>query len=747
MKLRFALPTLALISVASVGSAHAQDTLWGYQFGVVQTVGTSLTDDELQFTGGPVLTGTAADAAPNGVQRVTGGQLNTTVTANATLDLLTNTFEHGLLFGVQFDQLVPVGVPDEAASALRDAATGITGNANYVTRLVRPTYGLALGAGYAFVSNGRLDNAAAGNQAGVANDSLPGAAAGPFLVNGQTHTINLNPQLQLTQRNWDLNINPAYVYTDGGVFNLNAVGGANADGGAPAPALTAGAFARASSHSVGTQVEHRYRFSGRNNLNTTGNVEWLIPLRQSLIDDPATDVNETDAALAANAVPQTIVTGVDLQYLYDAGPDRRFGVEAGTILTLRAPDTNTPTFGADMTPTDEPVALDAFIYAVNLVYIDRIRAADLNVQISLGVAQPTLLQPPLGVLPAAICRDPGFEAGADADTCMDLFIPEAGDFDSVRAPLQPVGAIRLQRTFDPVEMTFDLQRAVDVGALGAGAVITDNAQLALQHELRLSPGRSITTEIGFNAIRVRGAGSDLFGLSFDEANALAATLSSFTIGANAAIGMPLFEIGSMVVDATIAYDFAYVDLDPDGTIIDQFNIANEARIMMDLDPLERPLAGDPTITHTGLLTLRAVFGRGTLQTGTAPAGTAAAGGGGGGGGGAFSADPRTGSPLATSGLVEGEAALSGTDGDRPGRPPRPTSQREAQQKSQRQKKVDKQAAGRQGVVSSSKTVQQAEADALDAEKKRLEEAKDKRTREFGEWPMGGPTPEAPEPPK
>jgi len=740
-----------LITLAHATTVYAQDSFVGYQLGYVQGAATGQSNDPFQFDNDMELTNNL-DAPLT--TRFTGYQFTSQVTGNLTLDIPGRLFEQSFLVGGAFDQQLPYQVPEEAREELRQRQSSVIANANYLLRHVRPTYGTALNLGYAFTQNGRLANGAGSNQGGLQDNTLPGASSlnGIFSISDNTHIANAEAQIEITKRQWDLSIRPGYVYTDNGVYNLldNGppgladdtglnVGAVNCDGVIQLTTTgtnTPGCFVLASSHDISFLVENRVRLDRRNNLNTEVNLQWFVPI-------PVED----DQILP---IPQTVIAEGNMEYLYNPTGRRSFGVSVGGIYSLRSPEDpflfNPDGMQNDQMPADpanpdempdtqmpttpaisEELRADTLIYRGSLVYNDRIQVAELDVAVAAGLAQAVLYQPPLGALPAPQC----FRAGGCASND-DLVVYTADHFSPIRAELEPEVRINLVRQFEPFNLELTLLREVGVGALGASALVTTGGAFNLRHVLRLGDTRGLVTNVGVNYADVKTVGQDLF-LGFEDINEWAAQLENRVLGINATLAVPLFEIGGMVVDANLTYNFAYIDQDPTGDLrrISEAARAENTQVAR-IGNIGPPVPLQPTQTQIGLLTLRMVWGRGTLQTGSA-----ALGGGGGGGRGAdqYGQDPRTGNPLGSARLVDGDQPLlDGTAGPAPGVPPDAKSDKERFNRSQRQKKINNKASSRGQIVNQNKTAQQEADDAKKAEEEKQKKAKEKRSREFGEWP-------------
>jgi hypothetical protein len=722
---------LLLLPLAS----QAQESLLGYQLGVVQGATAGQSNDPFQFDVDMDMDMMPANPDAALQNRFTGIQLSTQVTANLTFDIPGRMFEQSLLTGVAMDQQVPYDVPEDARDELRQAQTSLIANANYLIRHVRPTYGLALNLGYAFVQNGRLAGASGGTQGGVFAETTPGASAfsGLLAVTDDTQTGNIEAQIEITKRRWDLSIRPGYVYTDNGVFNLldnGAPGAANNGainigavgcGGVPrlatAGAAAPGCFVVASAHDLSLLVANRIRLTRRHNLNTDLTLQWFVP------ETPEDDL--------AQPIPETLISDATVQYLYNARGRQSFGLGFNTIYGMRGPENPFILGGAENAAStansdfNEQLRADSLIYGLSFVYNDLFRAAELNINLEVGFAQATLFQPPIGALPAPECPLLG---GCATE---QLVFYSADDFSPIRASVEPQVRLTLARDFEPFALELVALREVGLGALGASALVTTGGGLNLRHLLRFEDGEAMVTNIGVNFAEITPVGQELF-LGFDDVNQLSAQLQNRVLGINGAIAIPLFQVGGVLFDANLNYNFAYVDQDPSGELrrlqtADQ-GLQNQIGRVGNIGP---PIPLAPTETHVALLALRGVWGRGTLQ---------AARGGGGGGGGAqrdqYARDPKTGGALGSSRLIgQGGRLLDGTAGAAPGVAPNSTSDRERFQSSQRKKKLDKKTTGRGQIVNQNKTAQEEKKAAEEEEEEKQKSAKDKRTRSFGDWPI------------
>src|SRR5262249_32637085 len=148
----------------------------------------------------------------------------------------------------------------------------------YLARFEQPTWGFALGGGYALGSNGRLGTASDGSvQGGGAGQTLPsGTQVGAFLLNGVTHTVNARTQLQLTHLRWDLSFLGTYVYNNNGIFTLAP----GAPGAAPnlLNSTNLGAFVQATTHTLSPSLTYRQRVGNSGTITTSALSIYTYPI-------------------------------------------------------------------------------------------------------------------------------------------------------------------------------------------------------------------------------------------------------------------------------------------------------------------------------------------------------------------------------------------------------------------------------------------------------------------------------------
>lgn len=706
-----------LVGVATLvtpGLASAQVVL-GYQLGLTQSVGTTLGDNLNTQTllaqqnqanqgaadptrpGGAAAPTTPANTQTAGlsVSALQGVQLNTQATANLTLDIVTRTFNHGFVLGMAVGQLVPLAVPESEVQVggepvdinaqLRERITTVQATATYLARLQLSTWTLSLGANYAFGLNGRLNNGASGGVGGAGGvGTLPAAPAGAFAFNGITHTAGGLFQLQITKLRWDLVFGTNYSYAQNGIYTL-AAGALGGQGQAGAAATNLGAFIPANLHVITPTLVARARLGRRGLLTTDANVSYNVA--NEIRDGFEVFLDGTTVVTRAPPPPpQTLINNLRLEYGHQFGRERTVGVDVQGTLSFRV---TTDAQGVKLPGVG--LRADSLIYTARAFWRDTL-PWELRVNAAVGAAQATLFQAPLG------------GAGGDPDA-----------FEPVRSNWEPVGTLTLQRRFNPIDVTLVAARNVGVGALGASAIVAESAAITFQHIAEFGE-RRLVSNLGFNANRTQGVGQELFE-GFAANDPLVAAFNNYGLGATAGFAMPILVSGPFSVDAVLTYNFNWVDTDPN----DVTNIA-------------------PLATHVGLLTLRAIFGRGTAQGAS-------------GAGGqvdtdeldAFSANPATGAPLLTQRLLRQGAPLQ--TGARPGEPPEARrDSRQAYQQSIRQQAIEQEAREKAGAMLGVGSSIEEEKRALEREKAEQKKREEERSRDFGEWPSESvPLPETPPP--
>lgn len=579
--------------------AHAQQVIFGYQLGVTETAGTIITDNPQLFVAPP---------GSDSVTQLSGLQLNTGITANATLDILTRLGQHGFLAGLAFNQLIPAFVPDNASASIRQATSALQATATYLGRVNGPRWSFGFGGGYTFGLNGQLpleSGGGVGGEAGVP-PTLPGRQVGFLLVNQQAHSVNGRLLYQLSGLRWDLELTAGYAYQVNGLFSL-APGAVTAAGGS-----SLGAFVPTTFHNLTPSVGFRRRIGDFGNATANLSHNWVIP-----------SISTATAGLQQlQAAPQVSQTTLTLGYLYNRGLGRSFGVEGSGTLALRVP-TNTngrPLLLPD--GSDRTLAVDTVIYTGRVVYNEEIRSLALQVGAQLGVSQARLYQPPLG------------------QATRHFAVYQEATVGSI----QPVAELSLRRRFEPVDLSLILQRAVGVGGLGASAVITESANLTSRFLAPLASGFEVTFDAGLSAARTRGVGADLLPENPENprpAGGLAAlTTSNDSIGLLLQAQAPLYGGGGMNLDLTVAYNFIYTNPSPEA----------EPGALGAIDDFS---------TQNIFATLRFTFGRGPLNEPDIDRRELDE----------FSSDPRSGGPLISARLMNQGRSLSerarGIEPDRP----------------------------------------------------------------------------------
>ncbi len=658
-----------LVLVASNGEAQ---TVLGYQLGVVQSAGGTFGDPV-----NPLLVGDDVEQT-NNVQQVQGVQLNTTVTANVTVDAVTDLINHGLVVGAAYTQLLPFAVPEEAQATLRERQSTFNATAQYLARIQEARWGLQFQAGYVFSLNGRLPTAGTGQVGANADATTPATSFGLFSLNAQAHTFNAQIQHTLNRARWDLLSGVGYNYAVNGIFTLAAGGlGAQnqaAQNGQIGVGTNLGGFILQNVHSITPQVEYRRRVNARNTFIARANA--ALALTQAPEDQVTVDGIETQIVAAQIALPPTLVNNAEALWTYNANNERQIGGSLAGTLGFRVPtDGNfNPLPGAGLGP-------DTVIWTARAFYQDLL-PLETRLTVGAGVAQATLIQPPLG-------------APGDPST-----------FESVRSNLTPIVDATLRRRFEPVDVALAVGRAVGVGAFGASAVVTDTAALTFTHVTQWE--MPLTTTIGFNAQRTQAVGQDLF-RGINPNDPIVAAFNNQGFGAVANIAYPIYREDPFAFDIAASYNFTYNDLDPNDV-----------------------LGQDPVRQHLALFALRGTFGRGAAQQAV-------------GAGGrrdtdeldAFSANPRDGSPLVTQRLL-GQGAPMLQRGERPGLPPREAGRRDSRQQYQqslRQEQLEREARERSDAVQGIGSYQEEEERRRQEEREKQERAKEERDRNlFNSWP-------------
>lgn len=675
---------LAIAAILISSPASAQ-TILGYQLGIVQSAGGTFGDPINPL----IIEGQDAGDA---VQQIQGVQLNTTLVGNLTVDINSNSLQHGFVFGVAATQLLPFATPEEQAGLLDQQLTTLNANATYLARYTAARWRLQFGAGYNFGLNGRIPNGADGAVgAAAAGAILPEFQAGFFAFNAQTHALNAGLQYQLNRNRWDLQAALDYNYTINGLFTLAAGGlggGGGIGGGALGAGTNIGAFIPQNVHTITPQIQYRQRLTARDTI--TVNANSVLAITQEALDDvDITTATTTVIVPAVPALPATLINNLTVEYTHNPNQERQFGANA------------TATYGMRV-PTDQfaiPIAGggfrgDTIIWQVAALYRDTL-PLQTRIQATAGVAQATLLLPPLGI------------AG------------NPDDFDPVVSNLQPIFNVTLQRRFNPVEVALTAGRAVGVGAFGASALIADNAALTFTHVTEWE--MPLTTTVGFNVQRTKGVGAELF-RNVNVNDPIVVAFNNQGAGANVQLALPLYREDPLAFDLAGTYNYAYNDLDPND-------------VNPDIAPIEQ---------HVALLSLRGTFGRGAAQAAV-------------GAGGrrdtdeldAFSADPRNGSPLITQRLLQQGAPVM-ERGDRPGLPPRQRrDSRQAYQQSLRQEALEREARERSDAIQGVGSYEDEEKRRLEEEKKRQERAKEEREQDeaFPDTGVALPPASPPPPPK
>ncbi|MCB9652538.1 MAG: hypothetical protein H6729_00205 [Deltaproteobacteria bacterium] len=543
--------------------ASAQ-AVFGYQVGVTQSVGTTVSDNPEVFQ--------AQDDVVNnqaGVARLQGLELGTTVNANVTVDAATATFEHSGIVGASFSQLIPTATNEDLQALLRERVTTVQATAGYLGRRTSPTFTWAWAARYGFGLNGRLGNASNGSvEGGGAGNTLPGAELGAFIINGQTHTLDLETAVEFLRPLWDTRVGLTYGYANNQVFTL--VGGGqsgSASSGQNTTTTNIGAFIPITAHTFGASANYRRRIR-RSTIEAGSSAFFTLPV--------VPDGSGTSAGIIQ--VPQMITDNTNVVYSWQHTPDRLFGAEATATINFRQPIvTNAAT---NVASSEGGMSLDTLILGARGIYQDFYRWGEIRIHTHLGVAQANILQAPAEGL------------GTDAQGTSTSFQPIYG-----RPHL--IFALELGREFEPFDLSLRVERALNAGALGMAAIISDQASAVLGYFPEIAD-RRLAIEVGFNAGRNREAeatGSANVATATNEGSrAIAVANNNDSLGATAQVAVPIYVEGSFAIDTSLAYGFSWVDRDP-------ANVQTNPPLF-------------PTRTHTALFVLRGTWGRGTLQQAT-----------------------------------------------------------------------------------------------------------------------------------
>lgn len=616
-------------AVAAPELAWGQQTVFGYQLALSQSASTIVTDDQallgLQFQ----------DVDQETVTQLQGLQLNTGLNANITYDIFTRSLEHAFLVGAGFNQIIPTLAPE---GAVLNGITGLNATATYLARLQRATWGLAFGGGYSIASNGRLRTAADGGAAGQGGgglpaNTLPGSNFGPFVVNGITQALNARTQLQVLRATWDLDIEAAYAFTENGIFTLAP----GAVGGQVGGQTALGAFVPLTTHSLSPRVGVRKRFGRSHLLSANANVFVTLPLPADPEELPNPDDPESPfLVFPIQPVGPSILNSADVAYGYEFDEQHRLGLTGGVAFSLRRPIEQRTNVFVDSTGRERSelvflpsetvgFAADTLIYNAQLTYFVFLRALELGVTLSGGIAQPRLWQFPIGLGNGQVFTSPAV------------------------ANIEPIFTVSLSRRFEPIDVTLNVGRNVGVGGLGASAIVSENANLVLGYRLpfsRRADARTLDMALGVTAARVRGAGREFLpdAPPAPEGGALlvAALTDNNNVGTVASAGTVLYEEGALRIASTLMYQFVYNDLNPRGEV-------------------GLPVLQDSATTHNVMLTVIGTFGRGPLQERSGDLGELDA----------FSRNPTSGSPLTSARLTNAGMRLDGTAGSAPGRPAEP----------------------------------------------------------------------------
>ncbi|MCK6551473.1 hypothetical protein L6R52_36895 [Myxococcota bacterium] len=668
--------------------ARAADYHLGYRIGVAEGITASVSDQ--------LVTSTTAAALGLGdaTVRLEGLLFTTTLAGSLALDVLTPSLNHAAIASAAFSQTVP-------AAGARDTVSTFELGARYAGVRQRPTWGVALGGGWRFQSNGRLVEARDGSAPGTdGGDGLRPLST--FVAGGQIHTLDATTQLQLLREDWDGTFGLAWVFSHNGVFDLaprppgpqdSANRGPIIGPGANFARTNAGAFVRASTHVLTPSLSLRTRVGTSGVFIASAASTWTMPMQTW---------TSTIGRAGPIPVPKTLISVGALRYVRFVGRERQgqLGVQGSVTYGLRAPQDRATL----LTVLDAPLERDSMITELAATW-DAPLPWRVGMSMMVGAAQGWIFQPPLGTSRAV----------------------EDGAFETVRSAWEPIFGLTLSRTFEPVNANLAVTRRIGVGALGASAVVAEGASLTVGWQPRIYDRRA-QLAAGVSVSRTRAVGRELFDVELTCRSLLDPTCPLGTVqlasdnhgfGANVSGALPVFSWGQFSGAATATYTGSWFDPDPSGYL-----------------RVNTGLAQEPFTTHMLLVTLDVSFGRGTpreLAPGEAEGRELSA----------FSADPATGSPLTSARLMRSGMLLDGTAGRRPGEAPmQDAGTRRAWMETQRALASDREARARAEAVRGSASIQEegAEAEKKQAEERRARE--EKRTRTFSEWPMDAkPLPE------
>lgn len=585
------------LTAGPAAPAHADTPRIGWSLGGMTSLQSVLTDSAQAF-----------DPGLSRVQRFGGLVANLGLNANVTLDVIGRSWDQGLIAGVALNGLIPTATPDSVAEAASENNLGFQAGLTYLARRVRPRYTLSVGGGYNLGINGQMGVGADGglNAGGGAGATANGAQAGPLLIEGLTHNATARTELRLDRARWDADLALNYAFAANGVYTL---GNPNPTGGA------LGAFVPVTTHTMGPTLNVRRRVGPYGTLVGGAGASWTLPVEVTVED-----------GLAQNILPETVNTNASLTYEHVIRDENRWFVGVNGTFGLRVPtevgvvDANAPAqqqviIGRPLvdpaTGQQYGLQTDALVYTAEAGIAGRIRKLDVRYRLSAGVSQPRLFQPPLGGASAAFA------------TYED---PAVGD-------IQPVGSLLLDRRFEPVDLSFTVQRGVAVGGLGASVLINHNVSLAGRYTTPLwSAASSLTLNAGVNVSFTRGAGGTLPvapDLATNVQELLLTNNGSDAVGATIGGALPLLATrDGLTVDADAAYSFNY----------------SNPGAGAELPPGQAAPAPElqAFTAHTIIVSVRGTFGRGPLTTAGDEERTEQN---------AYANDPRTGSPLVTARLL------------------------------------------------------------------------------------------------
>lgn len=683
MQPRRRLKTFGLGCLLCLAHTASGQPIVGYQLGLTESLSATYGDDLNTVTAAIEAADEAAADRPGGattavsavdaralareLRGMQGLVSDTTASASLTLDLPGRVYDQGFLLSAAISQIIPSLVPDlpedlalptEAQYTLRENTTTGRAGIEYIGLLRMGQGSLRMRLGYQLLANGRLEAGPNGGYAGNAavTAAYPTASAGIFGFNAVTHQAGASLDHQLNYRVWGLRTILGYDYTKNGVYNL-AAGAIDAGG-----TSDIGAFVQADVHTFNASAELRLTLSRRDQLFVLWSHTLTLP--EQVDDELIVTGTDTVVVPAAAAIPKTWLQRGQLRWEHQLRAERWAGLSFTADYNERVP--------SDTLGNSQPggvLEADTLIISPRATYRDHLLRWELRINASAGAAQAYLLQPPIG-------------AEVDQDS-----------FETIHSDWQPVFNLTLNRRFAPVDVQLMVERNVGVGAFGASAVITDAAELTARYQLPIS---RIVFTAGANINRTQGVDKDKFRASNAQDALQMTAFNNWGAGAQLGVMLPIYRAGQLSVDLQAGYLYSWANTDPDHLL----NIPS-------------------TDTHTGVVALRMLWGRGTAQRAAQAGGQGADAE-----AGAYGADPRTGAPLLSSQFYTPDPQLGAPTpvNERANPNASPRDYRQAQAAEAAAQPVGNGASGQvQAVASSEEEARRAEARRREEERRRIED--------------------------